>query len=198
MAVDDILNKIKAEADEAVRRVLEEAQGEAEGIAAEARKRVAAERERLLSRARQRADEERNRIVTIAKLSARRELLEEKQRLIDRVFEDTRKSIMSMGRDDYRRLMKTFLAGNVPPGGAEVVIDANEKRIDQAFLDQVSGELGRGPLKLASDRGAMGGGFVLRSGRVETNCTLDTILRDARERLEPDVAAILFGAGAER
>ncbi len=31
------------------------------------------------------------------------------------------------------------------------------------------------------------------AGTVETNCTLDTILRDARERVETDVAAILFG-----
>lgn len=197
MAVDDILNKIKAEAEEATRRVLKGAQGEADGITAEARKRVDAERERLLSRARQRADEERNRIVTMAKLSARRELLEEKQRLIDRVFEDTKKSIMDMGRDEYRRLMTSFLKGNVESEGAEVIIDADEKRIDQAFLDQVSGELGRGPLKLASERRAIGGGFILRNGRTETNCALDTILRDARERLETDVAAILFGAGAK-
>jgi V/A-type H+-transporting ATPase subunit E len=182
MAVDDILNRIRAEAEEAAGRVMSGAQNEAEEIAEKARKGVEAERERLLGRARQRADEERNRIVTMARLSARRELLEE------------RESILSMGRDEYRGLMRAFLDDTVDPGGAEVVIDVDEKRIDQPFLDQVSAELGRGVLTLAKDRRVIGGGFVLRSGRTETNCTLETILRDARECLEPDVAAILFAA----
>jgi V/A-type H+-transporting ATPase subunit E len=194
MAVDDILNRIRAEAEEAAGRVMSGAQNEAEEITEKVRKGVEAERERLLGRARQRADEERNRIVTMARLSARRELLEEKQRLIERVFEETRESILSMGRDEYRGLMRAFLDDTVDPGGAEVVIDVDEKRIDQPFLDQVSAELGRGALTLAKDRRVIGGGFVLRSGRTETNCTLETILRDARERLEPDVAAILFAA----
>ena len=197
MAVDDILKKIKAEAEEAAGRVVASGQSESDGITAEARKRIEAERERLLGRARQRASEERNRIVTMARLSARRELLEEKQRLIGRVFEETRKSFIGMGRDEYRSLIKAFLGGTVDPGGADVVIDTDEKRIDQSFLDRVSAELGRGPLKLADERRAIGGGFILKSGRTETNCTLDTILRDARERLEPEVAAILFAADAE-
>lgn len=197
MAVDDILKKIKTEAAEAAGRVVASGQSESDGITGEARKRIETERERLLGRARQRATEERNRIVTMARLSARRELLEEKQRLISRVFEETRKSFIDMRGDEYRSLIKAFLGGTVEPGGAEVVIDPNEKRIDQSFLDQVSGELGRGALKLADDRRAIGGGFILKSGRTETNCTLDTILRDARERVEPEVAAILFGAGAE-
>lgn len=198
MAVNDILKKIKTEAEEAARRVLAGGQSEADGITEEARKRIEVERERLLGRARQRADEERNRIVTMARLSARRELLEEKQRLIDRVFEETRKSVLNMGRDEYRGLIRAFLGDTVEAGGAEVIVDADERRIDQPFLDQVSGELGRGALTLANDRRAIGGGFILKSGRTETNCTLETILRDARERLEPDVAAILFGAGEKR
>ena len=194
MAVDDILKKIKAEAEEAARQVVSQAESEADGITGEARKRVDAERERLLNRARQRASEERNRIVTMAKLSARRELLEEKQRLLDRVFEETKSGIASMEKSEYRRLIGAFLAGTVGEGGAEVVVDTDEKRIDQAFLDSVSGELGRGPLKLSDERRAIGGGFILKSGRTETNCTLETILRDAREKVEPEIAAILFGA----
>ena len=72
-----------------------------------------------------------------------------------------------------------------------------EERIDQAFLDGVSAKLGKGNgLKLSAERRRIRGGFILRSGRIETNCALETIVRDARERLETEVAAELFGEKA--
>ncbi len=173
-----------------------EGEREAREITDQAEKRVEAERERLRARARQRAAEERNRIVTLARLAARRELLTEKQRLIDRVFEEAGKSVLGMGREEYQDLMRTFLVDVAGPGDAEVIIDENETRIDQAFLDRVANDLGRaGSLRLSSERRRIGGGFILRSGRTEVNCALDTILREARERLETEVARVLFGAG---
>lgn len=192
MAVEDIITRIETEAAEEVRRILELARSEADGIAAEARKRVEAQRDKLTAAARQRADEEHNRIVTLARLEARRSVLAEKQRLIDRVFEETRKNVSGMGRDEYRFLIASFLRGTVEPGDSEVIVDTSEKRIDQAFLDGVSGEIGNCTLTMAAERRPIDGGFVLRVGRTETNCTLDTILRDARERLESAVAAKLF------
>jgi V/A-type H+-transporting ATPase subunit E len=196
MAVEDILKKIRADAEEAARRIVDEGRAAADEVAAEARTRVEAQGERLRGKARQRAEEERNRIVTLARLSGRRELLSEKQRLIDQVFEETRRSILEMGRDDYRKLIRAFLEDTREAGDVEVIVDVNETRIDQDYLDQVARELGGdGRLRLSSERREIGGGFVLRSGRTETNCTLETILRDAREKLETEVASILFGSG---
>jgi|WetSurMetagenome_2_1015567.scaffolds.fasta_scaffold468586_2 V/A-type H+/Na+-transporting ATPase subunit E len=194
MAVEDILSKIRADADEAGRGILAEAKREADAVLERAREKAAAERARLRARAKQRSDEERNRIVTLAKLSARRELLNEKQGLIDRVFDETRKSIIAMPADEYGRFIRSFLKRSVETGDEEVIVGEGERRIDQKLLDDVSRERGTpGGLKLSSERRRIDGGFILRRGRTETNCALDTILRDARERLETDVAGILFG-----
>ena len=193
MAVEDILKKIRADAEDAAGRIVAEGKAAADEVTAEARGRIDAQAERLRAKARQRADEEKNRIVTLARLSGRRELLSEKQRLIDRVFAETRESILGMGRDEYRRLIRAFLRDAGDDEDAEVVVDVGEKRIDQAFLDEVTRELGGGRLKLSGERREIGGGFILLSGRTETNCTLETILRDAREKLETEVASILFG-----
>ena len=193
MAVEDILKRIASDADKAAQGILAEARREAEAILAESKGKSGQELERLRAKAQQRATEERNRIVTLAKLGARRDLLQEKQALIDRVFEDARKSVATMGVDEYRRLMKVFLARTVEAGDEEVIVDEGERRIDQAFLDLVSKELGKpGRLALSSERRRLGGGFILRRGKTETNCALDTILRDARDRLETEVAEILF------
>ncbi len=196
MAVEDILKKVRADADEAARQIVAEGKAAADAVTAEARDRIEAQGERMRAKARQRAEEERNRIVTLARLSGRRELLNEKQRLIGRVFEETRKSILEMSQDEYRRLIRAFLRDTREAGDVEVIVDVNETRIDQRFLDEVAREVdGAGSLKLSSERREIGGGFILRSGRTETNCTLETILRDAREKLETKVASILFGSG---
>ncbi len=196
MAVDDILKKIKADAEESAREIVAAGRKDADEVLGAARARVESEREKMQAKARQRADEERNRIITLARLSARRDLLNEKQTLIDRVYDQTRKKILGMGRDEYRRFIGAFLKDAVETGDEEVIIGEGETRIDQAFLDEISKSLGLSrPLRLSSERRKIGGGFVLRSGKIETNCALDTILRDARATFEADVAGILFGGG---
>ena len=183
-----------ADADEAGRGILAEAKREADAVLSRAREKAETERARLRARAKQRSEEEKNRIVTLAKLSARRDLLTEKQGLIDRVFEETRKRIVAMPADEYGSFIKGLLKRTIETGEEEVIVGEVERRIDQQLLDDVSRELGKpGGLKLSSDRRPIDGGFILRRGRMETNCALDTIIRDARERLETDVAGILFG-----
>jgi V/A-type H+-transporting ATPase subunit E len=198
MAVDDILKKIKADAEEAARRIVAEGTEAAGKVESEGHERADALRRELLSRAEQHAQEERNRITTLARLSARRELLNEKQALVDRVFSEAAARISEMGKKDYRGFILSFLKSTVETGDEEVLIGKDESRIDQAFLDSASKELGKGKgLKLSDERLPIDGGFVLRSGRVETNCALSTILRDAREKLETEVAAILFEDSGE-
>ncbi|MFH1864696.1 MAG: V-type ATP synthase subunit E [Candidatus Eisenbacteria bacterium] len=197
MAVDDILKKIKADADEAARKIVSEGQEAADVVAGEARARAEAQRKELRARAEQRAQEDRNRITTLARLAARRELLDEKQRFIDRVFDEAGKKVAGMDQSEYRKFITGFLKSTVESGDEEVLIGETETRIDQVFLDAVSKEAGWGGLKLSSERRPIRGGFILRSGRVQTNCALETILRDAREKLETEVAAILFGGGGE-
>lgn len=193
MALEDILKKIDADAKAAAEALVEEGRREADAILAAARERAEAERERFEAMARQRAEEERNRIVTLAKLSARREILSEKQQLIDRVFEDARKRLAAMPTDEYRRFIRSIIKESVETGTEEVVIGEGEKRIDQAFLDEVSREIGGGAkLTLSDERRRIEGGFILKRGKTETNCALETILRAARERHESEVAAILF------
>jgi len=194
MAVQDILKKIKADAEANASGIVAEGKAAGQKVLADAQTDIDAQKEKLMARARQHADEERNRIITLARLAARRELLNEKQGLIDRVFDETRKKILAMDAGEYRKLMRSFIESSVDTGNEEVIVDASERHIDQAFLDDVSRALGRGSgLKLSSEKRPIAGGFILREGKVETNCALDTILRDARERVETDVAAILFG-----
>ena len=59
-------------------------------------------------------------------------------------------------------------------GDEEVVVGANEHRLDQGLIHDVNGRLAgqgkKGSLKLASDRHHLAGGFVLRRGKIKTRC----------------------------
>jgi V/A-type H+-transporting ATPase subunit E len=194
MAVEEIIARIRSDAEEEAQRILAEGRNEAAEVSAEAGTRIEAQRKELHARAEQRAAEERNRITTLARLSARRELLDAKQALIDRVFSEAAVRIEALPAAEYRAFVTRLLKEHVESGEEEVLVGESEKRIDQAFLDSVSAELGRGKrLRLSDERRRIRGGFILRSGRVETNCALETILRDARETLEIEIATVLFG-----
>ena len=198
MAVDDILKRIKADAEEAARKIVAEGQTAADAVADAGRATTDAQKKELRARAEQRAQEERNRITTLARLAARRELLNEKQAFVDRVFDEAGGRIVAMEPSEYRKLITGLLLSTVESGDEEVFIGETESRLDQAFLDSVSKTLGKGGgLKLVTERRPIAAGFILRSGKVETNCALSTILRDARETLETEVAAILFGSSGE-
>ena len=198
MAVDDILKRIKADAEEVARKIVAEGQAAADAVAREARTRADAQKQELRAKAEQRAQEDRNRITTLARLAARRELLDEKQALIDRVFDEAGRRIAEMQQGEYREFITGLLRSTVESGDEEVLIGEQESRLDQAFLNSVAKKLGLGGgLKLASERRQITAGFILRSGRVETNCALSTILRDAREKLETEVAGILFREDGE-
>jgi V/A-type H+-transporting ATPase subunit E len=196
MAVEDILKKIRGDGEEAARNIVAEGTAAADDIARAGRERAEALRKELRARAERHAQEERNRITTLARLAARRELLAEKQALVERVFTEAAARISGMDAKEYHGFIARLLERTVETGDEEVLIGVGEKRIDQAFLDSVSKKLGKGKgLKLSSERRQIDGGFILKNGRVETNCALSTVLRDARERLETEVAAILFGKG---
>ena len=49
-----------------------------------------------------------------------------------------------------------------------------------------------GKLTLSAEPRSIPGGFILSHGDVELNCAFDTLVRLQREKLEKEVAAILF------
>jgi V/A-type H+-transporting ATPase subunit E len=96
--------------------------------------------------------------------------------------------------------------------GKQVVVAANEALVSQvtpdlpesltesrvgAFLGKVVNSAaaqitGTGLLTLSQETRNIRGGFILVDGDVEVNCTFETLVRLQREKLEKEVAQILF------
>ena len=97
--------------------------------------------------------------------------------------------------------------------GRKVVSAANEAMVDHltpnlpasvadskvgAFLGKVINSTaatltGTGLLTVASEPRKIRGGFIMVDGKVEINCAFETLVRLQREKLEKQVAQVLFG-----
>ena len=79
-------------------------------------------------------------------------------------------------------------------GNEEIVVaEKQEKLFDGSFLERLNKDNKRGKgFSLAKDRGEFSWGVVLREGRRTVDLTLDVLMDQLRERIEPDIAPRLF------
>ena len=127
---------------------------------------------------------------TMADLEARRSTLSVKRELVEESFAAAEKSLLSLPDKEYLSFIEKLMR-NLDDKRGEIIVGKSEKRIDQKFIDKVNETLD-GSYKLSGERGSFDGGFVLRNGRVETNCTIAMLVSQSKRTLEQKVAAVLF------
>lgn len=196
------------EAEQVTEKILADARAEAEKISEQAQEQEAAEQAKLdeqLGRYHQQTqvlaekagEDERSHILAAARMDIAKEYLAEKRNVLDEVFERARGQLQNLPDDQYRALCSKLMLDVVESGDEEVVVDTDESRIDHHFIKQINRELGpgyKGNLRLSEERMDLGGGFILRRGKIKTNVSLDVLLEQARKELEIELAGELFGA----
>jgi V/A-type H+-transporting ATPase subunit E len=194
------------EAEQVINKILSEAQTEADKIKSQAEEKLTAEQAQLDKElsdyaartselAKKAAEDKKSQMLAAARMDIAKKYLGEKRKLLQEVFDKAKEQLMKMPEEQYRQLMKKLMVGAVETGDEEVIIDANETRIDHKFIKEVNRQLGpgfHGNLRLSEDKEEIGGGFVLRRGKIRNNVSLDVLLEDARKNLEIDLARELF------
>ena len=194
------------DAENVVAKILADAGAEAEKIKSQAQEKQAAEQAKLDEQlaqykrqtdalAQKAAEEEKSHLLAAARMQIAKELLIEKRKILDEVFEQARRQLLNLPDDQYRRLITDLMVGAVETGNEEVVVDKNEKRIDQELVNQVNQRLAgrnKGNLRLSDQGQELGGGFILRRGKIRTNVSFEVLLNQARRELEIELAKELF------
>ncbi len=189
-----------------VEKILSEAQVEADRILSEAKEKVAIDESSLestLADYRKESEtlaaaagaEKKSRMLAGARMELRKESLASSQGLLDEVFKKAEAQIVGMEDDGYCQLMESLMVKAVETGSEEVVVGKEESRIDNRFIKQINRKLGpgfKGNLQLAQGRADIGGGFILRRGKVQTNVSIEVLISQARQELEMELAATLF------
>ena len=194
------------DAEQVVEKILSDARGEADKITKEAEEKEAAqwaqtdeqlveykkETEVLAQRA---GEEKKAHMLAAARMAVAKEYLAEKRKILDDVFAEAAKKLRELSDEQYREIMTRLMKEAIETGDEEVVVDENERRIDQRFIKHLNRELGpgfKGNLRLSQERQKIGGGFILKRGRIKNNVSVGVLLSQARKTMEIELAKELF------
>lgn len=191
MSLADIKTKIEADARNEAEGILGQFRAQADEILVTARRESEMLDKKLQERISHEEGEVRKRKTIVADLEVRKLMLGAKRELVDLVYEKAMAILSSLPRDRYAGFMTALLGSSEVSGDEEVFLCKGEKVLDQKWLDEVNAQR-QYNLTLSQDRVQGSGGFVLRKGRIDINCTWEVLLGRVKEDLEAEVVDRLF------
>lgn len=177
---DGIIAQAKAQAEE----IAENYQGRANAILAEER----AKTETLVAQAAQRAE-------AAGALEGRKWVLSAKQQLLEDAFTLALGKLCSLPKEEYAALLSRLLAAAGQSEGEVIFNQGDRARVGKEVVTAANNALKNGRLILSEETRDIKGGFILKSGLVEMNCALETLVEQEREGMSASVASILFPKG---
>ena len=188
--VQKILNEAKAEAD----KIKAQADEQLSILNAETQNKLACFEQETAELCGKAAKDSKDKILAQMRMAVKKQETETKRMIINKVIAKSADKIKSMNEAEYLSLMEGLILASVKTGSEELIVDRNEKRINDDFVRRVNQKLsGKGNLHLASERADIGAGFILREGKRQVNASLDVLLKAAAQELEGRLAQILFG-----
>ena len=187
-----------------VARILSDAQAEADEIVREAEAKAGETLARHESQAGEmieafsgdieaKAREIHDRRISVGRLDMRKKMLAAKQELIDEAFTEALKMVKEMPDQEYRALLTGLVLASAAGVDEEIIFSSNDPHHPgEDFVKDLNGRLSEGSLTLGAPGSDFETGFILKRGGRETNCTMEAVLKNIRERIEPEVAARLF------
>ena len=190
--IDKIIQRIEADAQTEIDRILNAAKDQAEEIAELYQGRADAEAAELKARNEKTAAEREDRLVSSAQMEVRKTALAAKQQMLEKAYTQALDKLCSMPDAQYIETVAALLVQAAPKGTGKVIFAPAEKeRIGKAAVEMANEKLG-GQLTVAEETRPIRGGFILSDGKVEVNCSFDTLVRLQKNETAGSVAKILF------
>ncbi len=191
MALADIKAKIKAEAQAQIKALEAENDAKVREISRKVNAEIKEVQDAYNARLVKEEPEVLRRREIVAELDAKRIDLGVRQRLMGEAFDTALQQMTEMAPDKYVKFADKLLAQAVVTGKETVFVGKNEKHLDQRWLDGYNAAHSSS-LTLSSERLPISGGFVLRNDRIDTNCSWEMLIADARADIETEVVKRLF------
>ena len=213
--IDKITQRIGADTQAEIDRILADAAAQAEAAADKFRTQAEAEDRDLLAKSERAAAEREERLVSAAQMEARKTLLTAKQEMVERAYQRALEKLRSLPQEQYVELLAALLVRassteDREGAGKAAVARANELLAKEAapelplgdgvvanLLNKVAAGVsafaqGTAMLAVSEETRDISGGFILKDGRIEVNCTFDALVRAEREQTAGEVAKLLF------
>jgi V/A-type H+-transporting ATPase subunit E len=191
MSLADIKAKISAEAQAQIRAIDSENEAKISAITKKADDEVKSVQSSYKERFAKEEPEIARRREIVAGLDAGKIDLGAKQRLIGEAFESASRLLSEMPRDKYLSFVWKLMEKAVVSGDEVLLVGKDERHIDGAWLDSYNSSH-QTRVSFSGDRLPISGGFVLRNGRIDTNCSWDMLIGEIRPEIESEVVKRLF------
>ncbi len=195
--VNLIVEKILDDADAKKQNMIEQALGESDKIEAEYDKQIAELKKQAVLKNDDMLYKTEKRTLVAANLESRNSLLNEKQTLIDRVFENVINRIHQLPKTEKQSLLVRLASNAVETGKEELIFDSEYfdefgKSVVEDTNKLLLSEKKEASLKLSKETRPLGLGFIVKDENTETNCSLEKLILGYRDVLDSQIAEILF------
>lgn len=194
---EKIIAHIRADGDAEAKKIIDAASKQAEEKRAESFKAALSEYERLMEAGNAECEDILSGSRRIAEMEAKKSVLSVKQEMISAAFDAAREEIVNMPRDKYTQFLARMAAEAAASGMEEIVLNARDKAevgksVCKAANELLSAKGTPGKLTVSEDTADISGGVIVRFGGIETNCSIDALIRQRRSGLSTEVAAAMF------
>jgi len=191
MSLSDIKAKIEADARAEAGEILAAAQAHVDAIKRETEEEIRRMADLQKARLEKETPEILRRREIVAKLDVNKEDLSARRGLIDEAFEATKAKMAGMDGNAVKRFAEALLARAVETKDETLLVGRGEKNLDAGWLKAYNEKSGSN-LKISEEKAPIVGGFILRRGLVDVNCSWEMLIRTAREELEAETVKRLF------
>lgn len=179
---EEVISQARLEAD----KILKAARAEADKKCAEIALKAEADEKDLLSRAQ-----------SAAQLLEKKAVLNTKQQMINDVISKARNSLYQLSDAEYAdMLLRMIIKYAHQKQGVILFSAADKKRLPDNFAARCESALMKGEgvnLVFSDEDAGIDGGFILRYGDIEENCSFEALFSAAKEELQDKVNSFLFG-----
>ena len=190
--IEKITQRIDADTQAEIDRILADAREKAAQITGKYKAPAAAEAASLAAKNEKNAAEREERLVSVAQMESRKVTLAAKQEMVEKAYQLALEKLRTMPAERYTAVLADLLAQAAPDGRGEVIFaPADREGPGAAAVEQANAQL-KGKLVLSAETRPLQGGFVLKNGNVEVNCTFDTLVRLQKAETAGAVAKKLF------
>ena len=192
--IEKITARIAADAESEVSAIRGESDRVVAGIRAEYDKKAQDTYAAILREGEKENEQRASRIDRTAQLDAKRTVLSMKQEMVSQAFALAEKKIAQMPEADYVAFLVRQVEKAASTGKEEIILNADDKaKCGAKLVEAANKALGaKGALTLSAETRPMTGGFILKQGDIEVNCTVDMMLELSRGELAAQVAEVLF------
>ena len=191
--ITKLTGKILQEAQDYRKEVAASAHEEAERIARQYEAQAKTEAEAIIAAAERQAEAIHRRAQSQAGIQERNMKLTTRRQMIDQAFARAEQKLLELPEEKLCNFL-TNMVLRAQTSDAQLIWNKGDLALARKVVASVNDKnMARGmKLTLADEQGNFEGGFILRQGSIETNCTFPVLIMAVVDELETPVAKILF------